>query len=162
MSVKLQVFLRNTKKALVKKWYKMMEPLAEYLTKRDKKINEKKKDKISEYEATKWIAEDMVSYIVKYNSNMHLIVADSIHREDLSGYESIDDMYRGNIIKRKKAKMAYWKFNKTIEFQENVLDEIRKIRGMKVEELEVDFGWRMNSIKNYQGTYKISIEGSRE
>lgn len=164
MSVKLQVFLRKTKKNIVKKWYQMMTPLARYLYKKYDEREENKTCRITEHEGSKWLAQDMVKYIIKYNSNMYLIIADYIDREDFSGCECLGSYWSisGSMIKRKKTKRVNRKFKMTIEFQSKVLDEIGKIKGVTVEELNEDYGWRVNSIKNYQGTYKISIEGSKE
>ena len=164
MSVKLQVYLRKTKRKMIKKWYKLMKPLAVYLDKLSSKREENKTCRITEREGQKWLAQDMVKYIVKYNSNMYLIIADNIDSEEFSGCECLGLYWSisGSMIKRKKAKRVSNKFKMTIEFQEKVLDEIRKIKGVTVVELDEDYGWRKNSIKNYHGTYKISIEGSKD
>lgn len=149
---------------MVKKWYQIMKPLAIYLDRVSNTREENKTSKITEYEGQKWLAQDIVKYIIKYNSNMHLIIADGMHRDEFSGYKCLGSYLsmNGGVIKRKKTKRASNKFKMTIEFQEKVLDEIRKIKGVAVEELNEDYGWRNNSIQNYHGTYKISIEGSRD
>lgn len=161
MSVKLQVWARKTKKEFSKNLYKMMRPLANYLFKRQDRKYKKATDSITQEQAVKWIAEDLVKYIVKYNRSMYLIIADYIDDEDLSGYTCLNFL-RGSEISRGKTKRAYYKFDRDIDYQIKVLTEIKVISGVMVESVEEDFGWREQSIRNLHGLYKISIEGSRD
>lgn len=160
MNIKLQVFLRNIKREFRVKWHQILEPLNSYLSKIISNIYERQKDSITEPQAIKWIAEDTVKYIVKYNRSIHLIVADYIDRDDLPGYECLNRR-NWSMIRRKKTIRAYYKFKMTVELQERVLNKLRTTKGVKVERLDVYYkDWQR--IDNYQGTYKISIEGSKE
>lgn len=116
------------------------------------KINrryEKKKNKISEDTAIKWIAEDIVMYLIKNRKSRIDIL--------ICTYASEDDFWRDctlnstvpYFLKRKKTRMAFYKFTKTIEFQEKVIDKLKMNRMVDVvEEDEEISSWQ--KINNYK------------
>lgn len=153
----------KAKRALANFWYWLMKPIAYFFTSEKEKARyEKKKAKITQEMAIRWIAEDIARYIVKHKARyknggtMRLIIAESMCHDDISGCECIN-RFRGNVLVRKKTKMAYWKFTIDHEFQEAVVDMIRTYKGFVVEEKPQKFTWEY--VLNYKTTYKVTYEG---
>lgn len=147
--------MKDLSKKFSKKWYRMMKPLATYLSKREERKYQEFKDSITEDKAIKWIAKDIVKYLIRYNGQkVRLIVADYINDDDFSGTHClVFDRY--SLIRSKKARRAYFKFNRNTEFQMKVVQQLKKTKGVTVEEVKEEFKPYMH-IKGYVMTYKIS------
>lgn len=153
----------KAKRALVDFWYWLMKPIAYFFTREKEKARYAKKEaKITKDQAITWIAEDLARYLVrqkakyKHGGTMHLVVADFMSREDVSGCEHIGG-FDFRILKRKKTSMAYYKFKKDVAFQEAVVNTIRSYKGFSVHEEPHVFTWEF--VENYQTTYVIRYEG---
>lgn len=144
------------KKELANNWYNLVRPLGEYLSKKDKAKYQKIKDSITEEQAIKWFAESIVTYIIRYpKDSFDLIIADRIHSDDHWGYYCLTHSSFARLLKKRKHKIAFYKFNKTIEFQEKVVEMVRSQKGLVVKESN-EYGHRRP--ENYQKTYFIKIE----
>lgn len=153
----------KAKRAFVSFLRWVLKPIGYFFTK--EKVDaryKKKKAKITRDMAIRWTAEDIAKYIVKdkarYKSggSMRLIVADSMSHDDISGCENIN-RFRGNVLVRKKTKMASYKSKIDIEFQEAVIELLRTYKGFVIEEKPQKFTWEY--CPNYKTTYKVTYEG---
>ena len=149
---KAKLFLKSK---LADFWYWLMKPIAYFFTsEKERKRYEKKQSKITEEQATKWIAEDIVRYLIKHKrSSIDILICDYANDDhfwddcDLNG---VAPYY----LKRDKTKMAFYKFKKTIEFQEKVVNELKSFKGVKViEKVENISSWKQ--IENYKKTVII-------
>lgn len=141
------------KKNIVKFWYWLMKPIAYFFTteKIDKRY-EKKKAKITEEQAIKWMAEDIARYVIKYNRKQEILICDYANEEYF--WRGCNLRYNSPYFKRDKTRMAYHKFKMTIELQEKIIDEVKKMKELKVEERVDTYTWQR--IENYKKTYIIS------
>lgn len=159
MKLKMYQFKLKTHRNLVTFWYWLMKPIAYFFSteKRNRRYN-KKKSKITEDQAIKWIAEDIAKYMIRNKSDKEFsfIVADYMSENDFSGYYSIKNL-DNYVLRTPKAKMAYYKFNKDIVFQEKVFQSLKQYNMFCFEEeVEMFSGWK--KIKDYQKTYHISLK----
>lgn len=162
MNFRLVKMRIQAKKSLVSFWYWLMKPIAYFYTK--DKVNaryEKKKAKITKEMAIQWLAEDIAKYVVQYSvrykkkHEVSFLIADFVS-DDLSGYDSLYHLHR-SMLKRDKTSMAYYKFNRDVEFQEAVFDKLGSFKGIVVQEEIETFTWQR--IRNYQKTVHVSYEG---
>lgn len=158
MNLKMQKNMMTIRKRLSDSWYWLMKPIALYYsTERENARYNKRKDKITEEQAIKWVAESMAKYLVKSrNSKMSILVADYFNREDFWGYESLRYI-EPHKMRNEKARMAYHKYHWTIEQQLAVIKELEAMKGVQVTKEEVEIKWR--KITNYQGVYVIKYIG---
>jgi hypothetical protein len=156
MNLKLYQLKIKTKRKLGYFWYWLMKPIAYFYT--TKKLNaryNKKKEKTTEDQAIKWIAEDIARKMISSNSKeFSFIIADYMSDDDFSGYYSLTDAYF--LLKRSKARMASHKFEASIDFQEKVMNKLKQYKQFKFEEeVETFSSWR--KIRGYKKTYHIGI-----
>lgn len=144
---KLKVLIIST---LADIWYWLMTPLALYYSKeRINKRYEKKRSKITEEQAIKWIAEDIARYLIQNKkSSIDILICEYANDDhfcsecDLTGAAPY-------FIKRKKTKMAFYKFNRTLEFQEKIINKLKSMKTIKVTQKVEDFSsWKR--IDNYK------------
>jgi tRNA G37 N-methylase Trm5 len=134
-----------------------MKPIAYFFT--TKKLNaryNKKKEKVTEDQAVKWIAEDVARNMVSSRSKEYsFIIADYMNDDDFSEYYSLTDAYY--LLKRDKARMAYHKFKQDVDFQEKVMSELKQYNQFTFEEEHETFSsWK--KIRDYKKTYHIGIK----
>jgi hypothetical protein len=141
-------------KALVNLWYWLMKPLAYFFS--SDKVNkryEKKKEKITEQQAIKWIAEDIMRYVIKYKTEIEILICDFASSYD---FDSDCTFYtRPYYIKRSKTRMAFYKFERDVEFQEKIISYIKELYVAQVIEKVEKFTWQR--INNYQKTVVIKL-----
>jgi tRNA G37 N-methylase Trm5 len=134
-----------------------MKPIAYFFT--TKKLNaryNKKKEKVTEDQAVKWIAEDVARNMVgSRGKEFSFVIADYMNDDDFSGYYSLTNAYY--LLKRDKARMAYHKFKQDVDFQEKVMSKLMQYNQFTFEEeFETFSSWK--KIKNYKTTYHIGIK----
>jgi hypothetical protein len=134
-----------------------MKPIAYFFTneKMDKRYN-KKLNKITEQQAVKWIAEDIVRYIIKHNkSTIDILICDYASEDDF--WNDCTLKQRPYYIKRDKTRMAYYKFKMDIAFQERIIEYIKSCKDIDVKEETQHFSsWKR--IDNYKKTVVISAK----
>lgn len=132
-----------------------MKPIAYFFTsEKERKRYEKKQSKITEEQATKWIAEDIVRYLIKHKrSSIDILICDYANEDhfwndcDLTGAAPY-------YLKRAKTKMAFYKFKRTIEFQEKIIEKLKVDKNVIVEEVFEDYSsWKR--IDNYNKTVYV-------
>lgn len=157
MNVKQRLFISKKKKQFIKKWYEFVKPLDNYLIKRDDIKYQKTKDKITEEQAINWFSRSIIDYMIrKSNPSIKIIIATYINTDYHSGSFCIADLLFERLLKKKKYKMAFYKFNKGLDFQEKVIDILRKDNNIEVkEEIEEFISYVPD---NYQKTYFISVK----
>lgn len=156
MNLKLYKLTNNVKKKLINSWYWTMKPIAYFFTtdKMDKRYH-KKCSKITEQQAIKWIAEDIVRYIIKHNkSTIDILICD--YANDGYFWSDCTLKYRPYYIKRSKTRMAYYKFNMDIPFQEKIIDYVKTFNVVEVKEDVQKFTWER--IDNYKKTVVIKAK----
>jgi len=158
MNLKLQRKFHQCKKSLIRYWYRLMKPLATFLEAKDDERRQKMKSKITEEKAVRYIAEDIARYIVKRKKGytVSFIIAEYMDEDDFAGYESLSFL-RYNFRMRKKTTMGYYKFNRGIPFQEKIIEELKAIKGIQVEEEIETFKWER--VDNYKKTCNVSYIG---
>lgn len=115
---------------------------------------------ISEKQMINWYSKAIVNEVIsKPFSRVGVIIADSIDKDNyLSGYWCIGDYTFERLLTKKKHKRAHSYFyrNRSLEFQEKVIDAVKKYKGITVkEEIEEFRSWYKP--KNYKKTYYISV-----
>ena len=128
-----------------------LQPVGYFFTK--EKIDaryKKKRDKITEEQAVRWIAEDMARYIIKYKEEVRILICNYANEDHFWSGCRIDDYY----FKRNKTYTAYYKFNKTIAFQEKVIETLKNMKEFHIVEQVDTFKWER--IENYQKTVIIT------
>lgn len=141
-------------------WYWLMTPLAWYYSSDKEKMRyEKKKEKVTEDQAIKWIEEDIIRYLVRNKKS----VVDML----ICTYASENDFWSDcclngvlpYYIKRPKTRMAFYKFNKTLEFQEKVVSKLKQNKLVNVIERVEEFSsWKR--IENYVKTVEVRYKTS--
>lgn len=133
----------------------MMKPLASLLLKRENEKYQKLKDSMTMEQTAKLIAKDIVKYLVKYDREVFFLVASYFDEEDFSGYKGIG--YNSSLIKNRKASIGRYKFNKSVELQLMIIDELRKNKNISIERKIEQFPpYRI--VRDYEATYIISIK----
>lgn len=158
MNLKLYKTKLIIKRKLADFWYWLMKPIAYFFTK--DKINkryEKKVAKITEGQAVKWIAEDIAKYALKYRrSGVAIMICDRAN-DDYFWSDcclSVAPYY----IKRDNARMAFYKFDRTIEFQEKIMNKLKEFNEIAVKETIEDLGYRKQFVQNYKKTVVIKAK----
>lgn len=154
MNIKFRRKMNKLMKYLSKKWYKLMKPLANYLSKRDDRIYKKRKESITSLQAARLIAKDLSNYIAKRSSALEIIIAEYVNTDDTGGSKLSD--YRWD-MKNKKAVIGFHKFGSKIDFQLMVMYELSQIKGITVTLTD----WkpdRWMNIKGFNGLYEIKAE----
>jgi len=135
---------------LINFWYWLMKPIAYFFTsEKEKKRYKKKEDKITEAQAVKWIAEDIVRYLIRNKEyDVAILICDWANENDF--WE--DCCLTGTVpyyLRRKKTIMAFYKFKKTIKLQEKIVDKLKEYKSVAVTEKIEDLpSWkRINSYK---------------
>jgi hypothetical protein len=154
MSVYLKVKSKKIKKNMMNRWYKMMEPLANYLTKKEKEKYKKEVEKITLVKAVNYIKKDIINYMVRSNNTVYFVVADWINTEDTPEYFCLG-AYPRRILKSGKAKKGFNKYKWTIENQVLVVEALRETKGITIKEEVEKFTYQQP--KNYQKTYIITL-----
>jgi hypothetical protein len=127
-------------KLLSRFWYWMLTPLSWYYsTEKINKRYDKKKNKITEDQAVKWISEDIVRYLIKNKkSNIELIIADYADSDYFNSGVSFNGI-APYYIKRDKSKMAYYKFDrKKISLTNKVLIALTKYDEITIQDWELE------------------------
>lgn len=104
---------------------------------------------------SKAIVNEAITHPLSFNG---IIVADSIDKEDFSGFWCIGDYTFDCLLTKKKHKRAHSYFyrNRSLQFQEKVIDAVKKYKGIAVrEEIEEFRSWY--EPKNYKKTYYITV-----
>ncbi|OME55483.1 hypothetical protein BSK59_13485 [Paenibacillus odorifer] len=149
---KFKIHIANKLSSL---WYWLMKPLAYYYSSEKENARyEKRKSKISEEQLVKWIHEDIVRYLLKNkNSTIEILICTFANDDhfwsdcDLNG---VAPYY----LKRKKTRMAFYKFAKTLEIQEKIIEGLKQDKFVIVfEDVEVISSWKR--IDNYKKTVKV-------
>lgn len=120
----------------MKVWYFLMKPVAYFFTfEKEEKRYKKKVSKVTVEQAVKWIAEDISLYLAKRRKgySMEFLIANRFDTDYFSGYDSIRYLST-SYMKRKKTRMAYYKFTRDNEFQLKVMAELSKIKGIQIKE----------------------------
>lgn len=157
MNIKQRLFIRNKKKELINKWYKLVKPLGNYLSQREEKRYQKMKANITEEQAIKWFARIIIDYIIRYpKETFPLVIATWINDEYHCGYYCIGDHSFTRLLRKKKYRTAFYKFNKDINFQEKVIDILKNKKGIIIKEKIEEFNFRKP--ENYRKTYFIKLE----
>lgn len=136
--LKLKFVKYNTllKKSLIEAWYFLMKPIAYFFTlEKEEKRYKKRVSKITEEQGIKWIAEDIALYLAKQRKGykMSFLIANRFDTDYFSGYDSVRYLST-YYMKRKKTRMAYYKFTRDNEFQLKVLTELSKLKGIQIKE----------------------------
>lgn len=157
MNAKFKLFIYNKKKELINTWYEFVKPLGDYLSKKEKMNYQKVSDRITEEQAIKWFAGSIMHYLIR-NSNefLPLVIASWIDEEYLPGYQCMADHTFTSLLRKKKYRMAYYKFNKDFAFQEKVVDRIRKQKGIVIQEVVENFSY--GEPRDYKKTYFIKLD----
>lgn len=158
MNLKIQKSVMTIQKKLSNAWYWLMKPInLYYSTERENAKYNKKKDKITEEQAIKWVAESMAKYLVRNSqSKMNILVAEYFNREDFWGYESLSYI-ESHKMRNDKARMAYHKYKWTVERQLKIIAALEAMTGIQVTKEEVEISWR--KVTDYQGVYVIEYIG---
>jgi len=153
--VRLYQFKIYLLKRFAEFWYWLMTPLAWYYSSEKEKIRYKKKnEKITEEQAVKWIAEDIIRYLVRNKKSTIDILICTYANDDYFWDECDLNGVAPYYIKRDNTKMAYYKFVKTLEFQEKIIDALKKNKLVEVvETVEVFSPWKR--IENYVKTIEV-------
>lgn len=154
MNLKIYKSWIRLKNSLSEFWYWLMKPVAYLLTISSDKRYNKRKARITKQQAIKWIAEDIARYVIRHNREVEILICK---------YANVDDFWYGctlasyNVpyIKRNKTKMAYYKFNRDIEFQEEIINYLKSMKGIVVNENVEEFP-KWKNIDNYKKTCVIS------
>jgi hypothetical protein len=137
-----------------------MTPIAYFFTsEKEKKRYEKKESKITEEQAIKWIAEDIVRYLIKYkNSSIDILICDYASDDHFWEDCCLNSFSAPYYLKRDKTKMAFYKFKKTIEFQEKIVSKLKSFKNIRViEKVEEDIpSWKR--INNYKKTIIVNYQ----
>jgi hypothetical protein len=136
-----------------------MTPIAYFFTHEKTEARyKKKKDKITREQAIRWVAEDIAKYLVTRNRNeeMSFMVAEFFNEDYFSGYFSLSYIDR-RLLKRNKTWIGYYKLNKDVDTQKEIMDCLSNMKGIKVRKEIQTFKWQQP--RNYQGTYHISYKG---
>lgn len=140
------------KRKFLRKWYKLMKPLADFIDKRQSISYKKRFNKITYDQAVKWLAEDIVKYIIKSRSDIGILICDFASDEDFwNGCTLHDYSYHA---RRDKTRAAIRKFAMTIKMQEDIIDYIKKLNVVSVKEKVKDYGWKR--VDNYKKTVWIA------
>jgi len=157
LNVKQRMLISKKKRELKAKWYQLVKPIGNYLSKREESKYTKMKDSITEEQAIQWFAESIIDYIIRWpNEPFSLIIATWINDDYHSGYHCIADLSFERLLKKNKHEIAFYKFNKGIDFQEKVVDVIKRKKGIVVKEKVEDFNF--GKPENYIKTYFIEVE----
>ncbi|MET3209713.1 UNVERIFIED_CONTAM: thymidylate kinase [Paenibacillus sp. PvR008] len=136
-------------------WYWLMTPLAYFFTK--EKVNkrfERRKSKMTREQMVRWIAEDIARYLIQNKkSDVEFLVCT---------YANDDHFWRDcyltgtapYFLKRSKTKMAFYKFEKTLEVQEKIVDMLKQNKYVNVREFVEDFKWQR--VDEYKKTVEIT------
>lgn len=124
-------------------WYCLMKPLAHYYsTEKINAIYNKRKSKITEELMIKWISQDIIRYLIKNRKSVVEFMVCSYANEE----HFWSDCYLNGVspyyIKRAKTRMAFYKFTKSIEIQEKIIDELKASKYINVLEYVEDHKWR--------------------
>lgn len=155
MNLLIHRWKREIMRKLASFWYWSMKPLATYLYNRDNENYRKQKEKMTEDEAIRYIAEDIAKYIVNGHKGyeMSFIIADFFDEDQFMGYDSLRNL-RLSIMKRKKTKIGYYKLNRDVRVQMAIIEKLKTFKGIVVVEEVESFTWQR--ISNYQKTCHIS------
>lgn len=140
-------------------WYWLMKPVAYFYT--TEKINaryEKRKSKITEDKMVKWIAEDIIRYLIKNKKSEIEFLVCTFAREDDFWVDCYLTGTAPYYLKRSKTKTAFYKFKKTLEIQEKIIDELKRSKYLNVTEFVKDYSWRR--VDNYRKTVEITYKSN--
>ena len=156
MNIKLKLYFLEKKKELRSRWFKLMKPLANYLSRKDDEKYWKMKERITEDQAIKWTANAIIDNAIRYpNEPFRLMIADWKDDEYHSDSYCMGTYKFRQLLNKRKHRTAFDKFNNGIEFQEKVVRSVKSKKGLTVsEELEV---FKHTQPKNYEKTYIISV-----
>jgi hypothetical protein len=156
----MKLYIYKIKEELKRKsadvWYFLMKPIAYFFT--TEKINaryNKKREKITEDQAIRWIAEDIVRYLIKYKFNIDILICDYASQDDFWTDCTLRYGYP-YYIKRKKTQMAFHKFKMDIEFQEKIIEQVKTFTMIEVIEKIENYTWQR--INNYKKTVIIKLK----
>lgn len=138
-------------------WYWLMKPLAYFYSK--DKVDaryEKRKSKITEDNMIKWISEDIVRYLIKNRKSVIEFMVCSYANEDHFWSDCYLTGTAPYYLKRDKTRMAFYKYSKTLEVQEKIVEELKKNKYVHVIQYVGDNTWRRvdNYVKNVEVRYR--------
>lgn len=156
---KLKVYLQ---KKMTDFWYWLMSPLAYfYSTEKMNRRYERKKAKVTEDQAIKWIVEDIIRYLIKNKkSTIDILICEYANDDHFWGDCDLNGA-APYYIKRNKTKMAFYKFKRTLEFQEKIIDKLKLFNTVKVfEKIDAFNSWRR--IENYKKTVTVAYHSKKQ
>lgn len=135
-----------------------MTPLAKYYsTEKENARYEKRKNRISEEQAIKWITEDIVRYLIKNKKSVIDLMICTYASEDDFWMDCDLNSTAPYYIKRKKTRTAFYKFSMTLEFQEKIVGLLKQNKYVNVSEYVEEFSsWKR--IDDYKKTVKINLK----
>lgn len=153
----MKIYIKNK---IHKLWYWLMTPLAYFFSSKKENMRyEKRNNKITEQQSIKWISEDIVRYLIKYKKSTIKIMICTYSNDDHFWGDCDLNGTAPYYLKRKKTKMAFYKFTKTLDFQERIANELKKNKFINVvEEVETLDSWKR--IENYVNTVAVKHKSS--
>lgn len=131
-------------KGLSESWYFITRPIAIFLDSDFlKERKNKKKDRITEEQAFKWISEDIIRYCIKYNREIECMVCKWASRDDWGNGASFSNF--STYIDRKKTEMAYYKYRMDIERQLRFVEYLKGVKSLEITE----------KVEEISGIYRI-------
>lgn len=156
MNVKLRLIQKGIKLIMIKYWYMLMKPVANLLDFIEDYKYKKTIKNVNEDKVAKLLAKDFVKRLIRFNRPIILHIAEHLNTEDTGGYCLGGWSFYSFTIKDKKLKTMYRNIDRSIEFQEKVVDEIRGIKGVEIEMVNFELPYWTNPV-NYKHTYEISL-----
>ncbi|WP_242730233.1 hypothetical protein [Bacillus altitudinis] len=157
MSIKVKYKLNNAKRKTKNCIIKILDPLAKlemnlYNRRYRITVNKLTKDK-----AIKIFTNAIVNYVVRYPTDEHHFIVATFVDENYITEECMANFNFRRYFKNKKGKIAHSKFGKSIDFQLKVIDVLKNIKDLEVEEFIDNFGW--SKPRNYQKSVIIKLRG---
>lgn len=157
MNIRAKLYIQEKKKELIRKWYKAMKPLANYLSKRDDEKYLKMKQRITKDQAIKWTGNAIINDVIHYPKEpFRLMIAERKDDEYHSDSYCMGTYQFRHLLKKDKHRTAFNKFYNGIEFQEEVVRYIKSKSGITVTEIAEEF--LHTKPEDYKKTYIIKVE----